>query len=154
KQVDSSMVNDAEGPAAQLWSAVANWTKGNPGRLAAYDRALRKTWLLMDQRNADDGPPFAQSMTLAHVQPRSENNRSGFRFSDQPGLEALAILSGHWKDRLLSLSGLDVKKPGSDDADELSFEDILKRGTSVLTSSPVPARRGRALEYAVAVPDR
>ena len=132
--------------AGRLIETMHNWSGPSGSRWAAWGRALRESYCLMDKFCGSGGPNTAQIAALLLASgtraARSESAESATQREPQeqlntlgtPANEALAILSANWKESPLKRKGLAVQAESGSNQESLHFdwETLLARAASSL----------------------
>lgn len=151
KKVQGAYEPDEEGPAATLWKSVREWSGIDGTRHAAYGRALREAWRILDLK--PDGPSqvHAYMLRLAH---RYDPIRSEGVSLVEPELETVAILSACWKERPLATYGIQIKSQDEREPLRFDFESLLQQGAALLDADLESLHSVRNIEFSLPVPGR
>lgn len=101
---------DQNSSAGRMWGALQEWVGPTGRRHAAFGRALRDAWCLLDNASGESGPSSADcaSLVLAGGLRRIDEIQGNVHAPqlDTPEAEALAILSANWVLRPLQDEGI------------------------------------------------
>lgn len=151
KEVQGAYEPDEEGPAAKLWKSVQEWAGTDGTRHAAYGRALREAWRILDLKPEGPSHVYAFMLRLAH---RYDPVRPEGVSLVEPELEAAAILSGCWKERPLATYGIQSNTNDGREPLRFDYESLLRQGAALLHVDLESLYGVRNIEFSLPVPGR
>jgi hypothetical protein len=113
-----------DAPSGQVWRHLWNFSRQGESRRAAYGRAIRQSWLFLDEAFEPEGPSRVQCAPLllsAEIAPSQLM---------QPELDAVAILSANWKVRPLA------ELAATNEAAPVSLEALLEQLAVIAADDP------------------
>lgn len=136
---------------AVLWRFLAAWAGEDVRRRAAYGRAIREVWCILDEFTPGGPPrhrwkPLTLAFDIAHHD-KAKAPQGGAVSLEDPEKESVAILSAHWKEPPLADMGLEVTDPDTDRSATFELERVLAYGASILGKSADIYGNERTLSY-------
>ncbi len=167
-QDQERVILSLDSPVGRLVNTMRGWSGPSGSRWAAWGRALRESWCLIDNFSGPGGPATAQiaALLLAGSTPtkRGESSEPATEIEPPellntlktPASEALAILSANWKERPLNRRGLAVQlETGSGyELRQFDWETLLTHAASTLSAEggSVEAERFDEREFHSSLP--
>lgn len=137
-----------ESPGTRLWGFITDWAGKDPLRRAAYGRALREVWAILDELRPN-GPSRIEYVPLSLTY-EIVRDQGGVVSFEQPAVEAVAILSANWTERPLAMLGVEVAAEAR--SASFNLESVLRHGGTILGVSSEIDADARTLVYPFPVP--